>query len=216
MYAIIQNGTYLALTEKPRYVKLNNNEVWVTCEKKDALGISVNGTLYNLLGRADIEGAKEVVIKEVENGEFLFSSLKQIQNIDNTMNITFVTMAEAGSLDDTTIVEHATAFADWVYPVTYKEGSIRRYDGKLYRCLQSHDSQDTWTPTAATSLWVAIADPNEEWPTWAQPIGATDAYMEGDQVYYNEKYYVSYLDNNVWEPDVYGWDEVSGETSSEK
>lgn len=34
-----------------------------------------------------------------------------------------------------------------------------------------------------------------------------DAYMAGDKVTHNDKHWVSDVDNNVWEPSVYGWSE---------
>lgn len=42
----------------------------------------------------------------------------------------------------------------------------------------------------------------------AQPIGAHDAYSAGAKVSHSEKKWTSDLDNNVWEPGVYGWTEV--------
>lgn len=44
-------------------------------------------------------------------------------------------------------------------------------------------------------------------PIWTQPLGATDAYMKGDTVSYDGKIWVSDVDNNVWQPGVYGWTE---------
>jgi hypothetical protein len=32
--------------------------------------------------------------------------------------------------------------------------------------------------------------------------------MIGDKVTHNGKTYVSIVDNNVWEPSVFGWDEI--------
>ena len=78
----------------------------------------------------------------------------------------------------------------------------------LYTCIQVHTSQEDWTPDTASSLWRPCANPNEEYPQWSQPIGAHDAYMADDKVTHNEKHYISLLDNNVWEPEVYGWEEI--------
>lgn len=39
--------------------------------------------------------------------------------------------------------------------------------------------------------------------------GAHDAYNRGDKVSYNGKHYISTIDNNVWEPGVYGWEAVT-------
>lgn len=87
------------------------------------------------------------------------------------------------------------------------ETSKVQYNGLLYKCLQSHTSQASWTPTDAPSLWVRIDDPAEEWPEWRQPQGAHDAYAKGAKVTHNEKHWISNVDNNVWEPGVYGWTE---------
>lgn len=54
------------------------------------------------------------------------------------------------------------------------------------------------------------ADPTEpDAPAeWVQPAGAVDAYQTGDVVTHNGKTWVCTVDNNVWEPGVYGWSEV--------
>lgn len=38
---------------------------------------------------------------------------------------------------------------------------------------------------------------------------STNPYMTGDKVTHNGKTWVSIVDNNVWEPSVYGWEEIS-------
>lgn len=85
-------------------------------------------------------------------------------------SIAFVTLAEAGQIDDTTATENVSQFAPWTYPVAYAVGNIRQYNGELFRCVQAHTSQADWTPDATASLWKKIGDPTEEWPAWSQPI----------------------------------------------
>ena len=123
--------------------------------------------------------------------------------------ITFVSLAEAGQIDAETAAEHPAQFAAWACPVNYKTGQIRRHGEKLYRCLTDHTSEESWTPDAAPSLWVAISDPAEEWPAWSQPIGSTDSYAKGAKVAHAGKHWISNLDANVWEPGVYGWTEAT-------
>jgi hypothetical protein len=58
------------------------------------------------------------------------------------------------------------------------------------------------------ALFTEIAKPGEI-PVWKQPTGAQDAYMTGDKVKYpdeNGTIWVSIVDNNVWQPGVYGWE----------
>ena len=130
----------------------------------------------------------------------------QVASLSAATSIAFAALAEAGNIDEVTAGEHADLFTPWSCPVNYKTGQIRRYDGKLYRCLQDHTSQADWTPPAAVSLWVAVADPVDEWPEWSQPVGAHDAYQTGDKVSYNGEHWISTVNNNVWTPGVYGWE----------
>lgn len=95
--------------------------------------------------------------------------------------------------------------------VEYVLNDIRQYNGLLYRCVQAHTSQATWTPEDAASLWTRIADPAQEWPEWIQPTGAHNAYALGDKVSHSGKRWVSDVDNNTWEPGVYGWTEQTEE-----
>lgn len=44
---------------------------------------------------------------------------------------------------------------------------------------------------------------------WVQPLGAHDAYPVDWQVQHNGKTWVSLIDNNVWEPGVSSWGEVT-------
>lgn len=95
--------------------------------------------------------------------------------------------------------------------VAYTLNDIRQYNGLLYRCVQAHTSQATWTPEDAPSLWTRIADPAQEWPEWIQPTGAHNAYAKGAKVSHNGKHWISDVDANVWEPGVYGWTEQAEE-----
>lgn len=114
----------------------------------------------------------------------------------------------AVSLDDTDALEAVELFPAWADGVSYTLDVRVRYGGKLYRCVQSHTSQADWEPDRTPALWTEVAKPGEI-PVWKQPTGAQDAYAKGDKVHYPDKngpVYVSTVDNNVWEPTVYGWE----------
>ena len=64
------------------------------------------------------------------------------------------------------------------------------------------------TPDATPALWVVVSI--DEYPEWAQPAGAHDAYAKGSKVTHNGKKWISSYDANVWEPGVYGWEEYKG------
>lgn len=89
-------------------------------------------------------------------------------------------------------------------------GEYIQYEGQLYKVLQSHTVQEQWTPVDAPSLFAKVlVDPTGETILdWQQP-DSTNPYMKGDKVKHNEKVWISTIDNNVWEPGVYGWEEVT-------
>lgn len=115
----------------------------------------------------------------------------------------------AETLPDETALEVTDIFPRWVTDKAYTVGDRVQYGGELYRCLQAHTSQADWTPGAAVSLWGPV---RIGIPEWVQPTGATDAYSAGDKVTHNGKTWTSDVDNNVWEPGVYGWTEEGGTT----
>lgn len=100
-------------------------------------------------------------------------------------------------------------YAAWKTDTAYAVGDRVLYGGKVYKCLQAHTSQETWTPTDAVSLWAEVLNPDPEViPEWKQPE-STNPYMKGDKVRHNGKVWVSDVDNNVWTPGEYGWSEVT-------
>lgn len=113
------------------------------------------------------------------------------------------------SLSDDDAISVPELFPHWKTDTDYVVGDRVSYEETLYKCLQSHTSQSTWTPDVSPSLWVRIDDPSHEFPEWIQPTGSTDAYALGAKVSHNEKHWISDVDGNVWEPGIYGWSEVS-------
>ena len=111
-------------------------------------------------------------------------------------------------LSDDDALDGIELFPHWSSEKSYEVGDRVSFDGILFKCLQNHDSQDTWTPSDSPSLWVRVDDTSIEYPEWVQPLGATDAYRLGDKVSHNGKHWISAIDFNTYEPSVYGWDEV--------
>lgn len=96
----------------------------------------------------------------------------------------------------------------WKEEVNYSVGERVLYNNILYKVLQNHTSQADWTPDAAISLFAKVLIPDENViPEWVQP-DSTNPYMTGDKVSYDGNTWVSTVDNNVWAPGVYGWNEI--------
>lgn len=115
----------------------------------------------------------------------------------------------AASLPDEDALEAVELFPKWNESATYAVGDRVQYNSVLYACLIPHTAQANWSPVEAHSLWtkVLIPDPTVV-PNWEQP-DSTNAYKAGDTVAHNGKTWTSDIDNNVWEPGVYGWSEVN-------
>lgn len=112
------------------------------------------------------------------------------------------------SLPDAEALEVPTLFPAWAAGKGYATGDRVEYGGLLYKCLQTHTAQADWTPDAAPSLWAKVLIPDPEVISdWEQPE-STNPYAKGDKVRHNGKTWASDIDNNIWEPGIYGWTEV--------
>lgn len=112
----------------------------------------------------------------------------------------------ATTLNDADALEGIELFPLWKTDTAYEVGDRIRFNGVLYKCVQAHTSQPSWTPDITPALWTEVSI--DEFPEWKQPTGAQDAYRIGDKVSHLEKHWISVIDYNVYEPSVYGWDEV--------
>ena len=113
----------------------------------------------------------------------------------------------SASLSDETALTGVELFPPWSVGTSYATGDRVQYEGTLYKCVQGHTSQADWTPPVTPALWTAVSI--DEYPAWVQPTGAHDAYSKGDKVTHSGKRWTSDVDNNTWEPGVYGWTEVT-------
>lgn len=204
------DGTELCLVDKARYIKRSDYGVFVEAERKDAIGVAVKGVVYNLLGHDEIAGADTVLVSDASTADELTAQRADLAEQKNVAAITFVSLAERGDIDEVTATEHAELFEAWVTDKDYAVGKIvTRPNGNLCKCVQAHRSQAGWEPENTPALWNKIGDPSEEYPEWSQPLGAHDAYPLGAKVSHNGEKWTSDVDNNVWEPGVYGWSKVT-------
>lgn len=117
-----------------------------------------------------------------------------------------VTIRESAT--DERALEAVPIYPAWKTSKSYIVGERIRYNGILYKVLQAHTSQEDWTPDVAVSLFakVLISYPTTI-PAWEQPE-STNPYKKGDKVTHNGSTWISTIDNNVWEPGVYGWEKA--------
>lgn len=135
----------------------------------------------------------------VEQAEAWLVTLPDYEEIDDPGEAAIAILDEVlPMLTDEQAEQVPQAFPAWESGVAYAVGDRRRYDGRLYRCVQAHTSQAGWEPDKTPALWVRTS--TDPIPEWVQPTGAQDAYALGDRVRHSGKVWESLVDANVWEP----------------
>ena len=120
----------------------------------------------------------------------------------------------AETLSDEQALNVPLIFDEFEVGKGYEVGKRILYQDVLYKVITSHTSQETWTPDVSPSLFAPIINETIDGsiPEWKQP-DATNAYMTGDRVIFEEKEYESLVDNNVWSPSANpsGWQLIEEE-----
>lgn len=147
-----------------------------------------------------------------EKGRLAFEDIQRGKDVSS---IAFVAMAQAEMLDDVTITENQDQFVNWDQDMALpalKRGLIVSCEGILYRLLMDlNDTTQNGKPPYSPSIWGRIGNPEEEYPEWVPWIGGMDLYMLNAKVTHKDWHWISTVDNNVWEPGVYGWEQVKFE-----
>ena len=108
--------------------------------------------------------------------------------------------------EDEVVLETPQLLPEWKAGIAYKTDKKIQYGGIVWKVLQDHTSQEGWEPGAAPSLFAEVLIPDPDViPEWKQP-DSTNPYMTGDKVTHNGSTWICTIDNNVWEPGVYGWE----------
>lgn len=65
MYKIIKENTVQAVVTTPVWVKMQKNGSFALCDEAEAHGVVVDGTVYHVSGRPEIEGYETVILGEI-------------------------------------------------------------------------------------------------------------------------------------------------------
>ena len=197
------------------YVSTNiDGRILVTTEHKEY----TNDTYFEFEFPKDFDFSKQYLYV-IQNGELLLNPPpKSEEEIEaekevkrrSQMKTAVLLFVQSSNLPDEQALKVSELYEEWNNEAHYDKDYICRYKDELYRCIQAHDAQESWTPEAASSLWAKILPGQQgEIGEWVQP-DSTNPYNKGDKVTHNGKTWVSDIDNNIWEPGVYGWTEDSG------
>lgn len=129
--------------------------------------------------------------------------VEQARKIRSDMNTV------TANLTDAEAVKVIGLYLPWTVGENCAVGEIRRYNNKLYRCLQAHITQSNWTPDAVPALWVEVAAEGE-YREIKDNMLSTEAFALGEIGWYQTKtnLFKSLIDNNVYTPNAYpaGWE----------
>ena len=158
------------------------------------LGLNVSPTMF--------EEVRDITINDT-----LFDTISEVQKKEQSL--TKIGKIVANNVTDDAVALTLQEFYDiWKVGETYNVGRYLQYENTLYKVLQEHTRQETWTPNVATSIYAKVlVDPSGETILdWEQP-DSTNAYMTGDKVRFEGVVYESTVDNNIWSPTAYpaGW-----------
>ncbi len=87
------------------------------------------------------------------------------------------------SVDDATAVRMTAFYPEWEKDKQYTVGYKVQYLGKLYKVVQAHTSQETWTPDITASLYTRIDEVHDGTKYDAIPY-------EGNMALVSGKYYI--------------------------
>lgn len=87
------------------------------------------------------------------------------------------------SVDDNTAMRMLEFYPEWASGMDYSTGYKVQRGGKLWRCVQAHNSQAGWEPENAPALWTEICE------THAGTLNDPIPY-DGNMALENGKYYI--------------------------
>lgn len=162
------------------------------------------------------------VIKEADSKiKELNAKTDQLNNLVNEVAKQFVLSTELSDEQRNTILDRYRIIqvGDTVQP-----NEVVNIDGELFKMVQGSPvtiETESWLREASIfspflQKKVVIEGENGEEvevdvvDEFVQPLGGHDAYQAGDKVVFEEKVWVSLIDNNVWSPSSHpsGWEEV--------
>lgn len=131
---------------------------------------------------------RELTIEEIEQIE---RENRKFQIIETTRPFTeaeinnMLIKAQINTIpaDDNTALRMKGYYPEWEVNTKYTVGFRVQYNGKLYRVLQEHTSQETWKPDLTASLWTEINEIHEG--TLNDPIP-----YNGNMALENGKHYI--------------------------
>lgn len=194
MYKILSDtNQVMGYVDKPNYIKIAENGDILPAAPVEAVGLTYQGVVYNLLGHSDIEGASTAYASMVTDGEMV-----------SQMNLTnanlYLSKKQARALEDDEDRLHVTAlYEDWAtgkYEVgdiynTHADGSLGSEWEQTWECFQAYDNDTYPDIVPGNSAWYTFNRPlHGKSVETARPFvpvqGAHDMYRTGEYMIFTD------------------------------
>lgn len=138
--------------------------------------ICINGIIRDMTAEEEAEYNEMAAKAEAEEKHRPLSE-------NEVMTMLITAQINTLSVDDAMAVRMTAFYPEWAKDTEYTVGYKVQYGGKLYKVIQAHTSQETWTPDITASLYERIDEVHDG--TKYDPIP-----YEGNMALVNGKYYV--------------------------
>ena len=175
-----KEGVFVGYADSVVNIRLHENGSYIPCAESEAQGFCAK--IARELTTEDEESITGMVDNvycfngKVMHGDEPIGSFEQINGAAQLMNSENAVTALVGqsitpqraarlrpmieaaatSLPDSDAAKAVELFPAWAYPVKYVVSNRVSDGGKLYKCQQTHTSQENWNPAATPALWVVI------------------------------------------------------------
>ena len=112
------------------------------------------------------------------------------------------------AVDDNTALRMLAFYPEWAAGAAYTVGHKVRRDGKLWRVVQAHTSQEGWEPENAASLWEQINETHAGTMDDPIPYSGNMALMAG--LYYMQDWVIYKCTRDTGNPVYHALSELVG------
>ena len=130
MYKIIKEDKVLGIVSNPTWVRMQDNGCYGLTIEDNAQGIALNGTVYHVNGKPDLNGAETVSIEEVDDGIYansLTALLSDPNDLRNSEQFRKAVQMFAKSLDEDSAMMIATIYDPYQVGHAYAVGDYFTY-----------------------------------------------------------------------------------------
>ena len=143
-------------------------------------------------------------LAEMKQGSAKAEAIERNRPFSEAEITTMLIKAQVNTIpvDDTAALRMKEYYPDWTANTAYALGYKVQYDGRLYKVIQAHTSQEGWEPIRALSLWAEINEVHTGTLSDPIPYEGSMTLEQGKYYYQNSAIYLCIRDtgNPVYHP----------------